>query len=60
MTIGNTDIITVVDRDNPVTCGECGRRVEIDTTPVDKDRAGPIYEGVCAEHGSFRWQVGRR
>ena len=39
--------------EEPERCPECGIRLDITDRPVDHDRQGPIFAGVCAVHGTW-------
>lgn len=38
------------------TCPECGRRLVVSDAPIGQDAEGPIYVGMCQEHGAWRLQ----
>lgn len=42
--------------EQPPTCGECGRRLNVSDQPVDHDQDGPIYAGNCPDHGIWLLQ----
>lgn len=59
-------LCTVIGENDFPVCPTCGVRLEIDTEEVDgvmqnravdDDELGPIYLGVCMEHGSTLFQV---
>lgn len=35
------------------TCPTCGVRLAVTDNPVDEDRDGPLFAGVCAKHGTW-------
>jgi len=41
----------------PATCPHCGRRLDINSTPVGEDEDGQIFTGECPEHGPMLIQV---
>lgn len=49
--------ILLVNPDDMALCPECGRRLGMDHTILDEDEDGPIFDGVCAEHGSWKIQI---
>ena len=56
------DMTLIVGPDDYAACPECGVRLDPDTDgddlrEIDLDDNGPVYLGICMDHGAFRFQI---